>query len=272
MGYDGIRAKVLVDPAGIVESPAPADPHLMIHLGGPVEIQCERAGNRHRGITIHGDVDIIPTGVSSRWILSRQDRALLVRIPQDCLDRVAADSGINPDRAKLLNRFQVRDPSLEQLAWAAKAELDDPKSGRLYLEGICIALASRLLHVHSVHENKSGKVSSRGMSGARLRRVLSFIEDNLHTDLTLSEIAQVSGLSVTQCQRAFRAALGVSIYQFIISQRVMRAASLLEETGLSVLDVAFATGFSHPSHLSLHMRRVIGTSPASLRRRAGAQV
>jgi AraC family transcriptional regulator len=93
------------------------------------------------------------------------------------------------------------------------------------------------------------------MSGARLRRVLSFIEDNLHTDLTLSEIAQVSGLSVTQCQRAFQAALGVSIYQFIISQRVMRAASLLEETGLSVLDVAFATGFSHPSHLSLHIRR-----------------
>ncbi len=240
-------------------------------MGGPVEIQCERGGNRHNGIGVHGDVDIIPSGVSSRWVLSKPDRALFVRIPQDCLNRVAEDSGITPDRAKLLNRFQVRDPSLEQLAWAAKAELDDPKSGRLYLESICVALSSRLLHVHCMHENKSGHVSSHGMSGARLRRVMSFIEDNLHTDLNLSEIAQVSGLSVTQCQRAFRAALGVSIYRYIISQRVMRAASLLEETGLSVLDVAFATGFSHPSHLSLHMRRVIDTSPARLRRRAGAR-
>jgi AraC family transcriptional regulator len=267
MNNGGLRARVQSDPAGVIESPAPADPHLLIHIGRSVEIECERGGMRHRGISVHGDIDIIPVGVASRWTLKKSDRALLLRIPQDCLNRVAEESGIDVERATLLNRFQIRDPWMEQLAWLAKAELDDPKSGKLYLEGIGTALASRLLHAHSTHESKSGSLPSWGMPGARLRRVLSFIEDNLDQDLSLRDIALISGLSVTHSQRAFRSALGVSIHQYIISQRVKRAMSLLEGTSLSITDVALEVGFSHQSHLSLHMRRVMGISPAKLRRR-----
>jgi AraC family transcriptional regulator len=271
MVHSAIRVSVQTDPAGVIESPAPADPHLLIHIGQSVEIECERGGLRHRGMSINGDIDIIPSGVASRWILGATDRALLVRVPRDSLDQVAEDSGIAPERGILLNRFQIRDPLIEQLAWAAKTELDDPQSGRLYLQGIGIALASRLLHAHSMYESKSMSLASWGMSGARLRRVLSFIEDNLSKELSLSEITLVSGLSATHCQRAFRAALGISMHQYVISQRVKRAISLLEDTILPVRDVALAVGFSHQSHLSLHMRRVIGTSPGRLRRRARPQ-
>ena len=39
------------------------------------------------------------------------------------------------------------------------------------------------------------------MSAFRLRRVLSYIENNLSEDLSLAAIAAVSGLSTSHCQR-----------------------------------------------------------------------
>jgi len=44
-----------------------------------------------------------------------------------------------------------------------------------------------------------------------------------------------------------------------------RAAALLRENKLSISQIALETGFSHQSHLALHMRRVLGVSPKALK-------
>jgi AraC family transcriptional regulator len=106
------------------------------------------------------------------------------------------------------------------------------------------------------------------MSAFRLRRVLSYVEDNLGGDLSLSAIASVSGLSVSHCQRAFRAALGLSVHQYVLRRRIERAKSLLVERKLSLSEVALVVGFSHQSHLAYHMRRLLGTSPLGVRKTA----
>src|SRR5450631_538820 len=173
-----IAVRLQVDPAGIIESPARPDPAIVIHVGPPVEIGCERAGQRYRGLSIHGDVDIIPAGVASRWSLKKKDSALVVRVSQDLLTEAAADLGIDSADAVLRNRFQVRDAGIEHLGWALKAELDQTYgSGRLYADCIGMALACRLLLAHSVAAPQTGAIRPGAMSSFRLRRVLAFIED-----------------------------------------------------------------------------------------------
>jgi AraC family transcriptional regulator len=261
-----ISAWIQYDRSGVLEAGAPADPHILIHVGTSTYIECERGGQVHRGMSVHGDIDIVPAGTASRWVLKKADQGLVVRIPQNLLNAVAEDSRIDPGKTNLLNRFQIRDARIEHLGWAIKNEIDDEyKSGKLFLDSIGTALASRLLHSHSTSGQKAATGVSWGMSGIRLRRVLSFIEDNLSKDLSLSEIAHVARLSVSHCQRAFRIAVGQSIHQYVIERRVKRAEQLLSGGKLSIPEIALEVGFSHASHLSLHMRRRLGVSPGSLR-------
>jgi AraC family transcriptional regulator len=186
---------------------------------------------------------------------------------KDLLREAAVDSGIDPSSTVLLNRFQVRDAKIEHLGWALKTEMDHGfSSGRLYADGIGMALASRLLRGHSLVASEEPGTRHGAMSGFRLRRVLSYIEGNLSEDLSLGAIASISGLSTSHCQRAFRNAVGLSVHRFIIQRRVERAKSLLIDQNVPIGEVALAVGFSHQSHLAYHMRRLLGISPASVRK------
>jgi AraC family transcriptional regulator len=266
LGKLGVRLQV--DPSGVTESPAPRDPHIVIHVGHPVEIGCERAGQTHRGVSVHGDVDIIPAGVASRWTLKRPDCALIVRVSQELLKEAAAGLGMDGANIALRNRFQVRDPEIEHLGWALKAELEHRNGnseGRLYADCVGMALACRLLQGHSEAARAENGARLGAMAGHRLRRVLGYIEEHLSDDLSLGAIAAVSGLSVSHCQRGFREAVGCSIHRYIIQRRVEHAKALLGDKKLSVGEVALAVGFAHQSHLAYHMRRFLGVSPRNLR-------
>lgn len=263
MDSQTLSAHLLTDPPGVIEVPASPDPHVVSHVGPSVKIECRRGGQTHRGTAIHGDVDILPAHTESRWTIWERDTALIVRIPQILLNEAAQASDIDAAKALVLNRFQIRDPQIEQLAWALKAEMDSQyESGRLYLDSLGAAFASRLLHRHSSASRIKTTSSKGGLPGLKLRRVLGFIEDNLANSLSLPEIAAASGLSVSHCQRAFRQSVGVSVHQYVIRRRVERAESLLAQERLSVAQIALEVGFSHQSHLAIHMRRLRGVTPA----------
>ena|SRR5579864_2058760 len=269
---DRMTVRVQIDPPGILETNARPDPRVVIHLGRPVVIGCERGGVVHRGLTIHGDVDIIPSGIASQWTLEARDTALVVGVPQDLLRNTATDLAIDPDEAVLLNRFKVRDRKLEHLAWALKQEMDDGfPSGQLYRDSIALAMACQLLRHHSVAMPKPTETHTGAMPAFRLRKVLSFIENGLDGDLSLSSIAAVSGFSASHCQRAFCRAMGVSIHHYILQRRVEHARYLLTNTRMSVTEVALAAGFAHQSHMAFQMRRLLGLSPSQIRKRAGSQ-
>jgi|KBSMisStaDraftv2_1062788.scaffolds.fasta_scaffold00926_11 AraC family transcriptional regulator len=260
-----VAVRMLVDPPGIIDVGPRENPHLVIHVGAPVPIGCERGGEKHRGTRIHGDLDIVPAGVTSRWVLEKEDRALVVSISQDLLGAVAAEMGLDPKQAVLFNRFQVRDARLEHLAWALKTEMDDNfRNGRLFADSIGTAIACQLMQSHSV---AAPKIPANGNgSGFRLRRVLSHIEENLAEDLSLETIASIGGLSVSHSQRAFRDAVGISVHQYVIQRRVERAKTLLGDENLSIREVALMAGFSHQSHMAYHLRRLFGCSPMEIRR------
>jgi hypothetical protein len=62
MNLSRLGVRFQVDAAGTLDTGARPDPVVVIHRGPPVEIGCERGGQAHFGVSIHGDVDIIPAG------------------------------------------------------------------------------------------------------------------------------------------------------------------------------------------------------------------
>ncbi|HMG33263.1 MAG TPA: AraC family transcriptional regulator [Blastocatellia bacterium] len=262
----GIRVRLMSDPAGVVEVPAMRSTVVSIHIGPSVHISCRRGGENHRGTAVHGDIDIIPSGVPSRWEMKATDNILGLMVSPSLLRTVAEELEIDPSHVDIRNEFQIRDPQLENIAWAIKSEMEYGfPCGRVYIEGLALSVAARLLRFHSSVEVDRGRYDGR-FSDRRLREVLSFIEDNMNQDVSLTAIAQVAGISVSHLKTLFRESMGVPVHQYLIRRRLERAKTLIGEGKLSINQIALETGFTHQSHLARHMKRVLGVSPKTLRK------
>jgi AraC family transcriptional regulator len=262
----GFTVQLRTDSTGILEVPGLDMALVSIHVGRAARMSCQRAGVNHTGSAVHGDIDIIPAGVPSVWHMHDEyDRAVLMALSQELLNNVAEENGHGTRDVELRNRFMSRDRQLESIAWAAKSELElGSPSGQLYLDGLALSAASRLIAGHSsvaVEERRYG-----GLDGRRFKRTLEFIEANLAEDLSLSRLAAVADMSVSHFRAGFREAAGIPVHQYVIERRVERAKSLLMQDGQSIADIALAAGFTHQSHLARHMVRSTGFSPLQMKR------
>ena len=267
---DGLAFQLRKDPIGVLKVPEMESVLISIHLGAPASIGCQRGGKRFSGTAVHGDIDIIPAYTPSRWeVRDGNDTSLLLSLPHTLLRAVATQSDLEARRLEIRNRFQIRDPELEALGWAMKREMEaGHPSGRLYLDGLALAMASRLVARHS-SVAPAPAPRSEGLTGHRLKKVLSFIEEELAEDLPLEQIAAIAGLSASHFKAQFRKTVGIPVHQYVIQRRVERARELMTEDGLSMAAIAEAAGFSHQSHMARHMRRVLGAAPLAVKRLMG---
>jgi len=262
---ENVRLSLISDQPGIVEFPGSSSVVLSLHIGPSVVVDCRRAGERHRGTTIHGDLEIIPPNLAGVWEIKGTDTALAIGIKLRLLERVVEEFGDDPSKLQITNRFQARDPQIEHIAWALKAEMESGyPCGRIYRDSLATALAARIVRNHSSLARPSRAVKL-SLPARKLREVLAFVEDNLSRDLELREIADVAGLSVSHFKTIFRQSVGLPPHQYLIRRRVERAAAQLRGSKMPIGQIALENGFCHQSHLALHIRRVLGVSPQQIR-------
>lgn len=110
---------------------------------------------------------------------------------------------------------------------------------------------------------RSGHLSSRN---PHLIAAIDHMNANLESPLDITAIAGHAGLSRRQIERLFRQHTGQSPAQFYVGLRVARAHALMNETGLTVAEIAAATGFASSSQLSQRFRKRYGSSPGAYRK------
>jgi len=266
VNHNGFHVILMTDPPGTVEVPGQEEARVSIHAGPPVEIACRRAGYNFRGTSVHGDIHIIPAHTPSTWELKGKDTFLTLSVSPALLKRVAEGLDLDPLKIEIRNRFQVRDPQLENIGWALKEEMGcGYPCGPLYIDSLAVAVTTRLIYYHSTKSIEMRRPDKR-LSDRRLRQVLEYIEVNLAENISLDDLASVVGLSVSHFNTLFREAVGLSPHQYLIRRRVERAKNLLGEGKLSISQIASETGFAHQSHLARHMHRVLGVSPKALQK------
>jgi AraC family transcriptional regulator len=261
-----LRISLISDPPGVVEIPAAMQPRVIVCFGRPVQLVCTHGDRSRSGLAIHGDIHIVPSGLPTRWESKEGVSGLVLRVASELLMRLAADS--NPDLVRLCDRNGIRDPQIEHMGWALLTEAEKGfPSGNLYLESMATSLAIQLLANHSLVPGRQ-TISAGALPVHKLKLVRAYIEDNLSQKLSLRSIAEVAGLSVTNLKMLFRRSVGMPVHQYVIRRRVERAAQLLREGRLPGSQIALESGFSHQSHMALHMQRILGASPSQLAKRA----
>jgi AraC family transcriptional regulator len=106
----------------------------------------------------------------------------------------------------------------------------------------------------------------------KLVRAVEYIRDQLNTDLTVSEIAQVVYMSPYHFTRLFKASTGQTPHQYVVDARVKKAKELLTTGKFTISEVAHQVGFVDQSHLTLHFKRVFGLPPKRLLSSRSSQI
>jgi AraC family transcriptional regulator len=99
----------------------------------------------------------------------------------------------------------------------------------------------------------------------RVRRAISFINDNHHLPLPLNDIAAAANLSPFHFLRVFKLVTGQTPHRFLNTVRVDRARRYLERGDLSITEIARLCGFASPSRLAIAFRQTTGVSPSAYR-------
>ena len=183
--------------------------------------------------------------------------------------RLAAETGLEPEGVEVVPLFSAPEPQIERVGLSLLSEMETGGlGGELYAESLANVLALHLLRNHSsLGSNSRRQVGSDGgFSKRALEQATDYMNENLPRKLALAEISGVAHMSPHHFARSFKAATGLSPHQYVIHRRVERAKSLLSDTSLTVAEVARTVGFSIPSHLAHHVRRLLGVSPSVLRR------
>lgn len=262
--WSGFDAQIYDTSGGFSESPPKAHHSVVMHLGAPITSLCRCDGLVQNRRSTAGDIDIVPSAFSAAWEEDGPTTMLSVHLTPSLVRLAAKDMGLDPDRVSVAAQLQLKDPKIEHIGWALKAELQGPELyGRVYADGLGLALAARLLQRYApVVPIRFGK----GISKRRLQDVIDYIHDNLSQDLSLLELAGVADLSPSHFKSLFKQATKLPVHQYVIQCRVECAVSLLSQEQLSLSEIALRTGFADQSHMARCMRRVIGLTPSDIRR------
>lgn len=95
--------------------------------------------------------------------------------------------------------------------------------------------------------------------------ICDYIGVHCSDDLTLDEIADMSGFSKFYFSRKFKQFTNVSFYKYVNLKRIAKAADLLTEPKNSITDVALSCGFSSLSSFIRMFKIIKGCTPTEFR-------
>lgn len=168
-------------------------------------------------------------------------------------------------RLELRTQHELFDERISGIALGlAEEALNGLPSGRLYAQGLCLALIGVLAGGGATPDTAP---PARRLGRLQQERVTDLIRDQLASDLSLTRLAEEAGLSPHHFIRVFKATFGTTPHRYVQRQRLdAAAAALLQGDARPIADIALEHGFASQSHMTELMRRHLGVTPRALQR------
>lgn len=104
------------------------------------------------------------------------------------------------------------------------------------------------------------------LEGKRMGNVMAFILAENHRNISLKEVAETANMSKEAFCRFFKERTGKTFTEFLNELRIHKSCHLLQETDLSISQIAFQTGFQNLSYFNRAFKKYIQTTPKSFRK------
>lgn len=210
-----------------------------------------------------GEALLVPPSTTFRMRLTEPVEMLCLEVAPEyadaAIERVARGRNWSPT---LIDEY--KDPGFAALQREVRRSiLGDPITEPAYLEQLVDGMMARFA---CYLVGLSTAVPAKEMLKTTLaRQIVTFIEANLATKLSVKELADMAELSRSHFTRAFQATMGEPPQEYIIGRRLSRAREMLVTDQLTIAEVAAATGFSSQAHLTTAFKKRLGVTPSDYR-------
>jgi AraC-like DNA-binding protein len=200
-------------------------------------------------------------------LIEQPHHSLQFYLPRAALDQISDDA-----EARRISELRYRpgvpisDPVVWKLGSCLLPALEHhEQANRLFFEHVTLALGIHVAQVYGDLKLRS-KTRKGGLAGWQERRAKELLSASLSGEVSLKEVAQQCGLSVSHFARAFRETTGLAPHQWLIRRRVEVAKALLRNPNMLLTEVALMCGFADQSHFTRVFSRIVGISPGAWRR------
>lgn len=114
---------------------------------------------------------------------------------------------------------------------------------------------------------QAGPEENRGEPGQEIhvRSAMDIIDSRFNEDISLDEIAEALGLSVSHLSHLFKVHSGYTVLGYLQDRRIRESMKLLADPSLNITEVYNRCGFTHGSYFSKIFKRYTGVTPSEFR-------
>ena len=261
--WSGFRLeKHRIGPHGRLHDFGVPDILLGVCVSGSAQMQYARRGDTQQALVRPGHFTLLNVGEQQRsieWTGTRE--TLYIRVETAQLERYLperADTG----RVEVNPQYGVADPQVVRLAACMYDEaVSGCPTGQAYAESLSLALATYLLKRYSPAGGPEDIGGGNTFTTVVSSRIVDYIRSRLGHEITLTELADVAGLSPHYFLQIFRNTFGMTPHRYLLSERIKEAKDLLRRDHGSISEIGLDLGFSDQSHFTRTFRRLTGTTP-----------
>jgi len=134
---------------------------------------------------------------------------------------------------------------------------------QLFYESRVLDLIVRQLGGTCSQASRPGLAGFSPVELAGIRQVQTFVSRSLENPPGLFELARMAGMSHTKLNRGFKALLGTTVFGYLRQCRLDESCRLMETGEMNLAEIAYATGFSSPSHFGRAFLNRFGMQPSA---------
>ena len=199
-------------------------------------------------------------------VLTLQIHRLFLRRYIDCVPKQV----FNCAQISQLTQAQ-RDVLLNLLVQTAVAYLNEDGAQQFNVIGAATLLLGKLKSFLEWKLESNPDSADKELQKERMRRLVSYIDENYRQKITLSMLADMEGISTTYLSHFFRKAFGVSFQTYLSTQRLEKALVLMHDKNTTMVDICMSCGFSDSRYLEAACRKMFGCSVSEYRKRSAQQ-
>ena len=146
------------------------------------------------------------------------------------------------------------------------------------MKGIVSWVISNKIPLYDLNGNISGicglfrdlyKAGAESKKYFDLAEVVEYINRFYSRDISSQDLANIIGVSVSQLNRKFNKAMGMSPINYLISVRIEASKKMLLESTKNITEISFDCGFNNQTYFNRQFKRITGLSPRQFRRNIG---
>jgi AraC family transcriptional regulator len=172
------------------------------------------------------------------------------------------------DKLEFLTDYNLEDPMLSHMLQMLLLEvINKGQGGPKLLENLLTLIVHYFVDNYSNIEClREGHQTNSSISAEDLRLVDQHIYDHMDSIISIDALASMLNMNKFHFLNEFKAKLGQTPYQYILSLRIEEAKNLLVNTGDALTDIALELGFNDGSHFSRTFKKFTGYTPLQYRK------